>query len=741
MPKRYLALCCSIVFFVCLFLACGGGGGSVSPGTAKKKVESVSTKAIPENTKVAQDSLRQELTTVIPGLQPEDVYSIFTKKGFTLTKEFFPTFQDSGIQFPQHWKWMCNSETNMRHQLTLDVEGNTLNDVTFIRGTYISLSSETDSNFHRNTNKAAAVFLGNVANAPYDGSRQSTAKSWVIKNIGRNNLKKVIGGVRFEVIANPNAPRTRILIMKLANEAPPKTLIEPKKLDSKTQEKAAQNLMRFAKERIEKEQPEKAKKWLDRIIERYPKTKVAKEAKRIIDELDFDEYICTYQAAGVAWREENNSSEPVTQRVKQSILPHRTIEIKKSKNSIATDSTQSSTDDRVQWVNVTYKTTVRRTKNGDWEEIDEKTGHVIWMDQEVTRTTDYVELFCTKRKYKIRLFAKRMELWKGGKWQRVANGHWEKSSVGAKPDSRVTPRNKTAKTNESKKTSQIKRLSLPPHTIPNQKLSDAEAFIRKAVTLQKDYVKAYNSRIKFLKRAYKSQAIRRSNKLGSARNVRENIKKLESQLKIISSRLPTPQLSKDFKVGDIGTIPNRYGLEVKQIVGPKALLIETRKPVKRQLPSGRYSARGLGRSIQNSLLEKTRYSTDRLLWIEGIKKVNVIIGKVYKSIPGVFRVIGTKTYKTLLGSNTVLLLRQVDVKAIQPQIEKWSEEHKLKAKQREIKLKPFVNDEKRAASKLRLAKLVLKKNKSRGKKWLQDLVKNYPGTAAAKEAQELLKRL
>lgn len=44
----------------------------------------------------------------------------------------------------------------------------------------------------------------------------------------------------------------------------------------------------------------------------------------------------------------------------------------------------------------------------------------------------------------------------------------------------------------------------------------------------------------------------------------------------------------------------------------------------------------------------------------------------------------------------------------------------------------------RASKKLKLAKLLLKKKESAGKRWLQEIIDEFPGTAAAKEAEELL---
>jgi len=87
------------------------------------------------------------------------------------------------------------------------------------------------------------------------------------------------------------------------------------------------------------------------------------------------------------------------------------------------------TDRRSRWINTTYGTTVSLNSKGLWEEVDSKTGRLIWLDEETSRTDGYVQLFCPRRKYEIRLLPQRMEQMIDGKWQRVANGHWDGAST------------------------------------------------------------------------------------------------------------------------------------------------------------------------------------------------------------------------------------------------------------------------------------------------------------------------
>jgi TolB-like protein len=75
------------------------------------------------------------------------------------------------------------------------------------------------------------------------------------------------------------------------------------------------------------------------------------------------------------------------------------------------------------FVNQTYHTTVRRLKDGRWEEADSRTGHVNTVYTETSRTKETVELHCPRRNIEVRLLRSRMEQKINGKWQGVADGH------------------------------------------------------------------------------------------------------------------------------------------------------------------------------------------------------------------------------------------------------------------------------------------------------------------------------
>ncbi|QDV49440.1 hypothetical protein [Gimesia fumaroli] len=106
----------------------------------------------------------------------------------------------------------------------------------------------------------------------------------------------------------------------------------------------------------------------------------------------------------------------------------RIISLKKNTDKKSeSGQSNSETPDTVllNWHNDTYKVTVRQTGKDSWEEVQDATGKVVWKYSEKSRNKEFVELYCPKRKYEVRLLNKRMELKKDGKWIWVADGHWE----------------------------------------------------------------------------------------------------------------------------------------------------------------------------------------------------------------------------------------------------------------------------------------------------------------------------
>jgi hypothetical protein len=81
---------------------------------------------------------------------------------------------------------------------------------------------------------------------------------------------------------------------------------------------------------------------------------------------------------------------------------------------------------RDNWINQTYKLTVKRVADKQWQDFD-SSGRVTLTYSETFRTKDYVELFCPERNWSIRLYADKQDIQtaKGGEWKRSADGKWE----------------------------------------------------------------------------------------------------------------------------------------------------------------------------------------------------------------------------------------------------------------------------------------------------------------------------
>jgi hypothetical protein len=90
------------------------------------------------------------------------------------------------------------------------------------------------------------------------------------------------------------------------------------------------------------------------------------------------------------------------------------------------DTDGTAKDDRLRYIDPTYGETILRV-NGKWQVVNDKTGRVIRIDDEVSRTKDWVELYSPSRKEAFRLLPQRIEQKINDKWQWVANGHWERN--------------------------------------------------------------------------------------------------------------------------------------------------------------------------------------------------------------------------------------------------------------------------------------------------------------------------
>ena len=130
----------------------------------------------------------------LAGLTAADVHGNFTSRGFTLTTRLDPVQSE----------WKC-TDTNGNRMMLVETFGNSATFITMVRGTYVSYGTSVDRS-------DASQFLGFVASIPYSSATPTAARAWVENNVGQN-VTSTFGSARFELIANPNTPSVRMLII------------------------------------------------------------------------------------------------------------------------------------------------------------------------------------------------------------------------------------------------------------------------------------------------------------------------------------------------------------------------------------------------------------------------------------------------------------------------------------------------------------------------------------------------
>jgi len=135
----------------------------------------------------------KENVATIPGIVAVDVHGNFTDIGFELTKDIKTTRSS----------WTVTDETT-EHDFTVVIYG-TPSEVFEIEATALNFSS-------KDTGEVTKAFLGYVATIPYDGSSPIEAKKWVESNIN-TSAETTFGSVELEIVANPDSPRARILMI------------------------------------------------------------------------------------------------------------------------------------------------------------------------------------------------------------------------------------------------------------------------------------------------------------------------------------------------------------------------------------------------------------------------------------------------------------------------------------------------------------------------------------------------
>ena len=132
-------------------------------------------------------------SSVLPGLQPTDVYLSFTRTGFSLEKDLGP----------EQSVWRCIDQNSTRKML-VEVFGDNATTVSMVRASYNDYGTG-------NIDQDASQFFGFAASVPYSRSSPSDARLWVERNLG-NPAITTIGGVSFELTAVSDNSRMLIIL-------------------------------------------------------------------------------------------------------------------------------------------------------------------------------------------------------------------------------------------------------------------------------------------------------------------------------------------------------------------------------------------------------------------------------------------------------------------------------------------------------------------------------------------------
>jgi hypothetical protein len=234
--------------------------------TAKENVEAKSTQQL------YLDELGIEVK-FIPGLSPAEICSKFTGMGFGLREEVF----DRGDQV---WQGTLGDSPQSLEDKNVTIYGVAPDGVISVTTYYVNTSGD-DS--RRATNAGCRPFFADVARISYEGSQPNEAKAWVTKNLGKN-VTKEFGGVTFELIANPDSVRSRVLLITVEGDDGDH-LNQQAEQDPAFREKKAASKVKMAKLLLNEKDNSVAKKRLQEIVDDYPETEGAKEAEGLLEKL------------------------------------------------------------------------------------------------------------------------------------------------------------------------------------------------------------------------------------------------------------------------------------------------------------------------------------------------------------------------------------------------------------------------------------------------------------------------
>lgn len=131
----------------------------------------------------------------IDGIEAVDIHGNLTDRGFSL---------DTNLSI-KPYRWTCKN-VNEERSLEVSVYGDGPTKITEIEAVVQNYST-------KSLEEVGGEFLGFVATIPYKGAMPASAKVWVLQNINIS-AKTTFGKVTFEITANPNAPRSRFLVIR-----------------------------------------------------------------------------------------------------------------------------------------------------------------------------------------------------------------------------------------------------------------------------------------------------------------------------------------------------------------------------------------------------------------------------------------------------------------------------------------------------------------------------------------------
>lgn len=224
--------------------------------------------------------------------------------------------------------------------------------------------------------------------------------------------------------------------------------------------------------------------------------------------------------------------------------------------------------------------------------------------------------------------------------------------------------------------------SLPVIAQDEKKLPpDAKAYIQASIkTAQWDIAK-YQGKIESLEKLAKNRRLRRKKRVSKAR-VLKDIKIYQGNIDSLKVSLPEPFILNEYKlkIDDVGQLVADYDLKVIQVIDGNSMFVGVQEKVKKKGGGVSFASPAkFAKQFQSQISKfgkKTQYTIKQVFWLEGISTKGIVDNQNLANTPGIYRVVGSITYETLTGTNTVLKVKKLNMKSIQPHIDKWLADHK-----------------------------------------------------------------